>query len=110
MKSPARMAAARIPVPVAESQLSLKTASSGLVGLSEVGEGTTGGARTTRLCNPAIWNLGSETSLRNFFIFGAPQTNTSTLNNSHGTQASQTRDRAGAMAGLAGACPKTRGS
>jgi thioredoxin reductase (NADPH) len=42
MMNPARMAEARMPVPVAESQLSLKIASSGLVGLSGVDLGTTG--------------------------------------------------------------------
>ena len=50
---PARMADTRIPVPVAESQLNVKTASSGFVGLSGVGFTTTGGVRTTMLCKPA---------------------------------------------------------
>jgi len=48
------MAAIKMPVPVAESQLSTYTAASG------VGFGTTGGTFTTRLCKPSIGNLKME--------------------------------------------------
>src|SRR6266571_6831275 len=84
------MADTRIPVPVAESQLSVKTASSGFVGLSGVGLTTTGGVRTTMLCKPATWNFGAETSLSNFFICGTPQRKTNRLNKTHGIQARTT--------------------
>ena len=53
MMNPPMMADARIPVPVAESQLKVKIASSGFVGFSGVGIGTTGGVRTTTWCSPA---------------------------------------------------------
>src|SRR4030081_3217537 len=81
------MAAAKMPLPVAESQLRVKIASSGFVCCSGVGGVTTGGVRTTRLCNPATWNFGAEMSLKKFFTCGTPQTKTSTLNRIHGNQA-----------------------
>src|SRR6266540_736079 len=93
MKKPAIMADARIPVPVAESQLKVNTASSGFVGFSGVGVGTTGGVRMTTLCNPATENFGAETLLRILYTCGIPQMNTSKLNNTHGTQARMTWER-----------------
>src|SRR5437667_7888968 len=84
---PARTADTRIPVPVAESQLSVKMASSGFVGLSGVGSMTTGEVRTTMLCKAATWNFGAETSLSRFFICGTPQRKTNRLNMTHGIQA-----------------------
>src|SRR2546423_7252593 len=87
MNHPGRMAATRIPVPVAVSQFSVKTASSGLVGFSAVGAVTTGGVRTTTLCRPATWNFGAEMLLRNPFNCGRPQRNTRRLNNTQGAQA-----------------------
>src|SRR5213075_2085225 len=81
------MAETRIPVLVTESQLSVNTASSGIVGLSCVGCTTTGGVRTTMLCKPATGYFGAEISLKNFFICGTPQRKTKRLNKTHGVQA-----------------------
>src|SRR5438093_12422301 len=94
-----------MPVPVAESQLSVKTASSGFVGLSGVGWTTTGGVRTTMLCRPATGNFGAETSLRNFFICGTPQRKTSRLNSTHGIQARTSSLAETAAAGARPAVP-----
>src|SRR5438552_6937065 len=93
MNKPARMADTKIPVPVAASQFSVNTASSGLVGFSGVGVVTTGGVRTTTLCKPATLNLGAEMLLRNPFNCGTPQRNTKRLNNTHGAQARVMSDR-----------------
>src|ERR1041385_4126061 len=103
MNTPARMAAVRMPVPVAESQLKRKIASSGLVDLPAVGAGTTGGGRTTTLCRLTTGVFGEVTPaqargcvsalpagglpLRTSFTCGTPQRKTRTLNNTHGTQA-----------------------
>src|SRR5258706_4796758 len=89
MIHPASSAASRIPVPVAESQLSLNTASSGGVGLSAVGTGTMGGVRTTTLCRPETEKAGAEMLLSCFLTAGTPQTKTNTLNKIHGNQAAR---------------------
>src|SRR6266567_363318 len=89
MTNPARNAANRIPVPVAESQLSLNTASSGGVGLSAVGKGTMGGVRTTTLCSPGTAKAGDEILLSCFFTAGTPQTKTTTLSKIHGSHAAR---------------------
>src|SRR6185295_2536874 len=82
--SPAITAAIRIPEPVADNQLNTYTAASG------VGLGTTGGTRTTRLCNPSIGNLGADMSLSTVLICGRPHRKTSTLRIAHGVQAFMT--------------------
>jgi hypothetical protein len=87
--SPAMMAARRIPLPVAESQLSLKTASSGFVGLSGVGFGTTGVVRTTTLCNSATRNAGEDCLSKAVFTKGTPQMKTSRLSRTHGVHAAR---------------------
>src|SRR5688572_9775321 len=114
MNNPETSAATRIPVPVAESQLSVKIASSGFVGFAAVGGGTTGGVRTTTLCSCATGNLGAVTlpfstrlvapsgkftfnsaiaffteavPLKTFFTCGTPQINTNRLSKTQGTQA-----------------------
>src|SRR5205809_5026460 len=89
MTHPARNAANRIPVPVAESQLSLNTASSGAVGLAAVGKGTMGGVRTTTMCSPGTAKAGDEILLSCFFTAGTPQTKTSTLSKIHGSHAAR---------------------
>src|SRR6185503_6802809 len=89
MIQPASNEASRIPVPVAESQLSLNTASSGGVGLSAIGIGTTGGVRTTTLFRPETGNAGEEMVLSCFFTAGTPHTKTSTLKRIHGNQAAR---------------------
>src|SRR5438128_1835840 len=94
MMKPARIAETRMPVPVAESQLSVKIASSGFVGFSGLGSGTTGGVRMTTLCNPATPNFGAETLFKVFFTGGRPQRKTSRLSNIHGVQARVISDRA----------------
>src|SRR5262245_5784094 len=82
-------AAKRIPVPVAESQFKRKTASSGLVGLSEVGGGTTGGVRRTELCRPATANEGAESLSNDCFTLGTPQMKTRMLSKTQGIQAAR---------------------
>ena len=77
----AMSAAIRMPVPVAESQLSVYTAASG------VGFVTTGGMRTTRLCRPSMGNFGAEIAFRKSLACGSPQMKTNTLRIAHGVQA-----------------------
>src|SRR6185503_20204442 len=100
MIHPASNEASRIPVPVAESQLSLNTASSGGVGLAVVGTGTMGGVRTTTLCKPGTGKAGAEMLLSCFFTAGTPHTKTSTLNKTHGSHAA--RSFAGEIATVVG--------
>src|SRR5438445_11901824 len=90
---PAATAEIKIPLPVAESKLSVKIASSGFVVFSAVGGVTTGGVRMTTLCNPATRNFGAEMSFRNFLTCGTPQRKTSRLNDIHGTHARATWPR-----------------
>src|SRR6266542_5003286 len=87
ISSPATFAASRIPVPVAESQLNVNTAVSGLVGFSGVAFGTTGGARVTTMCNPAIWKFGAEILSSDDFTFGKPQKNKIRVSRIHGVHA-----------------------
>src|SRR5436190_8918878 len=114
MNNPETKAATKIPVPVAESQLSVKIASSGFVGFAAVGGGTTGGVRTTTLCNCTTGNFGAVTwaltmrfvalsgkftfnsaiaffteaaPLKLFFTCGTPQMKTNKLRRIHGTHA-----------------------
>src|ERR1044072_5847310 len=62
-----------MPLPVADNQLSVKTAGSGAA------DGPTGGTRSTRLWSPATLSFGAEIALRRFLIEGIPQRNTSTV-------------------------------
>src|SRR4051812_26533618 len=78
MTKPAMIDAMRIAVPVADSQLKMKTAPSG------AGVATTGGTRVTSLSSPAIASFGDDTPLRKFFTVGRPQANTTTLRMIHG--------------------------
>ncbi len=81
MRSPARRAAKRIPVPVAESQLRLKMAGSG------VGAATTGGTRSTTLCRPVTGILMVVFASIHAEKRGRPQTKTTTLKTNQGSQA-----------------------
>src|SRR6266699_5710773 len=65
-------------------------AASGLVGLLGVGRSTTGGLRTTTLCNPATSKPGDHTRSRDRFTTGTPQTNTRILSRTQGTHAART--------------------
>src|SRR5208282_4493770 len=104
MMKPEMVAAIRIPVPVAESQLKPKTAASG------VGFTTTGGMRWDSRLRPVTGNcglvilLGSVDQARMdvntfsgvFMIFlpvNVPQQKTNTLSTSHGTHARATSAR-----------------
>ena len=75
------MAATKIPVPVADSQLSAKTAASGRA------SGTTGGVRSTMLCSSRTGNRRIEMPSRSAFICGNPQTKTTMLRMIQGTHA-----------------------
>src|SRR4051794_34809037 len=72
------IAASRIAVPVADSQLKANTAASG------VAFPTTGGTRDTSLSRPGIGRLGAERRLRNAFTCGVPHANTITTRKIHG--------------------------
>src|ERR1051325_3059608 len=99
MMKPARMAAARMPVPVAERMLKSKTAFSAGVGLSGVGAGTTGAVRTTALCRCGTSNLGANALLSCDFTAGIPHTKTSTLKRIHGAHARRILARDGGGGG-----------
>src|SRR5213592_2243510 len=73
--------AKKIPVPVADSQLKLKTAAS-LVGFA-----TTGGIRITNLSSQGTGNFGAEMPSRSVLIWGNPHKKTTTLRTIHGNQA-----------------------
>src|SRR6188472_867772 len=78
------IAATKIPVPVAESQLNLKTAASAFPFSS-----TTGTSRKTLPCK---WDTGTLINApgwasKNFLTGGRPQANTHTLKSTQGTQA-----------------------
>src|SRR5258706_10175096 len=106
MTRPPTSAATKIPLPVADNQLKVKIAASGLVGLPGVGVGTTGGVRTTTLCRPGTGksilvapcctrispriDLVTYSPFKKFFACGIPQTKTKTLSNTHGVQARTT--------------------
>src|SRR5215203_2977974 len=101
MAIPVISAASRIAVPVADSQLNVKTAASGAAA------GTTGGMRKTALSRPAIGILGAEMLLRKVFTCGRPQANTRTLSTTHGRYA---RELARPAVGFAGAGATPEGS
>src|ERR1700674_5530357 len=81
MQKPATIAASRIPVPVAESQLSAYTAPS-LAGLA-----TTGGTFSTIWCRCGTGYLKTDTPSSHDLNCGAPHANTNTESTIHGNQA-----------------------
>src|ERR1700722_8079810 len=87
MPSPAQIAAAKIPVPVADNQFKANFASSGLVGFSAVGGGTIGGVRTTALCSAGTANSGADILFNVALVHGKPQTKTNNVSKIHGIQA-----------------------
>ena len=78
--------ARKIPLPVADSQLKLKTAA------SAVGFETTGGMRITSLSRPGTGILGAEIPSSKAFVCGNPQTKTTTLRIIQGIQARRISD------------------
>src|SRR5574338_346971 len=82
MTRPVTSPATRMAVPVADSQLKLKTAASGAA------VATTGGTRRTALSSPGIGSVGAETPLSTAFTCGRPHRNTITLSTTHGRYAS----------------------
>src|SRR6266702_7795943 len=78
---PEMMAAIRMPLPVADSQLKLNTAASGVL------FATTGGTLMIRLCKPLTGILKTEILSRQALTLGSPQRNTSTLRMTHGVHA-----------------------
>src|SRR2546425_6777729 len=79
--NPAIIEAKKIPLPVADNQLKLKTAA------SAVGLLTTGGIRMTSLSRFGTAIFGAESPSRKPFVCGNPQTKTTTLRIIHGNQA-----------------------
>jgi hypothetical protein len=77
-------AATRMPVPVAVSQLRVKTAG------SNVGLATTGGTRWMRLFKPGTLNLRVVIAFIDFERGGIPQTKTTAERMSQGIQALKT--------------------
>src|SRR4051812_17296191 len=73
------IAATRIAVPVADSQLKLNTAG------SAVARVTTGGTRCTILSSPGIGHFGAEIASRCAFTAGKPQRKTTIVNTIHGS-------------------------
>src|SRR5438309_11620670 len=78
--------ATKIPLPVADSQLKLKTAA------SDVGFTTTGGMRITSLSRPGTGIFGAVIPSSKAFVCGNPQTKTTTLRIIHGIQARRISD------------------
>src|SRR5437016_13633042 len=78
--------ARKIPLPVADSQLKVKTAASG------VGFATTGGMRITSLSRPGTGIFGAEIPSSKAFVCGNPQIKTTTLRIIHGSQARRILD------------------
>src|SRR6266853_2578824 len=64
-------------------------ASSGVVVLSAVGGGTTGGVRRTKLSKRATLKVGAEILSRVFLMSGTPHKNTITVSSSHGVHAAR---------------------
>src|SRR5690242_1201726 len=87
------MAAIRIAVPVADSQLKVNTAG------SAVACAPTGGTRCTALSSPGIAHFGAEIASRCAFTDGSPQRKTTTVNTIHGSHGDAPTPRAGAPAG-----------
>src|SRR5213592_3611641 len=79
--NPEMMAATRMPLPVADSQLKLNTAA------SAVFLATTGGTLRIRLCKPLTGILKIEILSRKALTLGSPHRNTSTLKMTHGVHA-----------------------
>ena len=79
--TPATTPASRIPVPVAESRLSLNSAFSGRSSV------TTGGTRCTRKCSPGVGIDQVKTPSRTRFTGCMPQRNMNAVRISQGTQA-----------------------
>src|SRR5207244_9697276 len=103
--SPAMIDAKKIPLPVADNQLRVKTAPS-VAGLA-----TTGGTRITSLSSPGTEILGAEIPSRKDVVCGNPQTNTTTLRIIHGSQArSVSEARPLGRASFAGALADARAS
>src|SRR5215472_14292919 len=90
MQSPAMIAATKMPLPVALSQLQLKTAGSG------VAVATTGGTRRTIWSNAGTGSFGAEIPSSNDRVCGRPQINTTTVRMIQGSQASSAPARGGA--------------
>src|SRR4029453_4556234 len=86
-------------VPVAESQLSVNTASSARAAA------TTGGTRSTSLSRNGTAKRGAESPFRNTLNGGRPHTKTATERSSHGSQASRTARRDGAAVSASTAVP-----
>src|SRR5262245_20946503 len=80
-------AAAKMPVPAADSQLNWNSASSAFTSCPGFGSGTTGGDRLMRSCKPGTGNLNALTSLSQPLTCRSPQRNTNTDSSSHGIQA-----------------------
>ena len=79
--NPEMMAATRMPLPVADSQLKLNTAP------SAVFFATTGGTRRIRLCSPLTGILKIEILSRKALTLGSPHRNTNTLRMTQGVHA-----------------------
>jgi hypothetical protein len=84
MAKPARMAAMKMLVPVAESQLIAYTAASGCAC------GTTGGTRKIIWCSVGTGRRMTEIPSSHAFMLGRPHTNTRTLRMIQGVQARRT--------------------
>src|SRR5262245_43868586 len=80
-QNPPRIPAHSKAVPVAESALKEKTASSG------VGFATAGGTRRTAPCRRGMWTPGAKTLLKKSLTLGSPQTKTNTERRIHGNHA-----------------------
>src|SRR5262245_11862328 len=107
---PARIAATKMPVPVADNQFSRKNASSGFLTVARVGldpgsglDATTGGAsigpRDTTRWRPGTAKTGAEHLSRVLLTWGVPQRNTKAVSKNQGAQA--------AMINLRGCCAES---
>ena len=76
-----------MPEPVADIQLSLKTASSVFAGLSMLGTGAIGGERFTRLCKYETWYSDDEIEFKDFLTVGTPQAKINMVSITHGVHA-----------------------
>src|SRR5689334_11220232 len=96
------IAATRIAVPVADSQLKVKTAG------SAVARVTTGGMRCTALSSPAIDHFGAEIASRCVFTVGSAQRKTMIVRTIHGSQGDAPVPGVPASAGAARSCDPPR--
>jgi hypothetical protein len=93
-----------MPVPVAESQLSVNTASSGFA------TATTGGTLSTSLSRHGTAKRGADSPFRNALNAGRPQTKTMAERSTHGRHASQTtRPDGGALSSRPGVASSSAG-